>query len=124
MRVGNDAVATWDASSEIADLSARHLPAQQARMRLERDALRLLAEVQPPTGSAVKTITVRIVYADISKSGPRIAASALKSTNIYGTITLTMGDAVSDRDHWKETLDTQAPPAWIHSDIRGKLPTG
>jgi hypothetical protein len=121
-RTGDDALAIWDSTPEVAAIVSVKLGEADAKARLERDALRVLAQVQPKISSSAKTISVRIIYSKTGDVSPVYGSATFAGVERYAILKVNAVDAATDRDKWKELGDGAAPPTWVQFDIVGELP--
>jgi hypothetical protein len=121
-RAEDDALAIWDSTPVVSAIVSGKLSDADAKARLERDALRVLAEVQPKVASSAKTITVRVIYQKIGDVSPVYGTPTFAGVERYATLKVKAADAASDRGKWKELGDKATPPAWVEFDVVGELP--
>lgn len=121
-RTSSDALIIWDSSPEIAAIVKDKLSDRDANVRIEHDALHVLATSLDKVGKDAKTITVRVVYSKNGDVSPVYGTPTFLGIEKYATVSASRTDLATDRDKWKEIGDTADLPAWIKVEILGKLP--
>jgi hypothetical protein len=121
-RTEEDALAIWDSTPEVAAIVNDKVSDADAKARLELDALRVLAQVQPKISSNAKTITIRVIYSKSGEVSKVYGTPTFAGVERYANLKVKAADAASDRDKWKELGDKAAPPAWVDFEVVGELP--
>jgi len=121
-RTQGAALLIWDATAEIAAITAAKLSNDDANARIERDALRVLAASLGAVKNS-KTVTVRVLYARTGDVSPVYGTPTFAGIERYANLTVDTRAAAADKDKWEEERDPKvAPPAWIAYKILGQLP--
>ena len=121
-RASDDALVIWDASAEIAAIVSNKVSDDAANNRIERDALRVLAQSLPKLEKSTKSVTVRVIYNKTGAVSPVYGAPTFAGVERYATLEMSHKDAASNRDKWKELDAKTAVPAWVAFKILGQLP--
>ena len=123
-RLGADALVLWDATAVVTQIVSDKATDADANVRLERGALKALAETAPSLADA-KTITVRVIYAKTGAVSPVYGAATFAGVERYATLEISGADARSDAGKWKEAAaaGTAGPfPKSITFTVTGVLP--
>jgi len=120
-RASEDAIVLYDASPEVVALVHDRVDAAAARVRLERDALAVLAKVLPDLSEA-KSVTVRVTYVKNADVNPAYGTPTFAGIERYANLKATVRDAKGDRSNWSDRSGHDTPPAWATFTIVGELP--
>ncbi len=123
-KTNGDAVLLWDATPEVAAVVDGRLGDDAANVRLERDALLVLADEFPKVERA-RTITVRILYDKTGDVSPVYGTATFAGVETYATLTAHTSDVARERAR-RRTPDAAAtpppPPPWVTFHVVGELP--
>lgn len=122
MRTGGNALIIWDATPEVAAIVSEKTALAAANLRLERKALRVLAQVAPKLERTAASATVRVTYEESGDVSPVYGTLIFAGVERYATLSISSRDIRSDRDRWKELGLASALPNWIDFKVVGRLP--
>ncbi len=120
-KISGDALLLWDATPEVAAVVDGKLPDDAANERLERDALRVLADEFPKVERS-RSITLRVLYDKTGDVSPVYGTATFAGVETYATLTMRTADVARDRDRRRDLEAAAPPPAWVTFRIVGKLP--
>jgi hypothetical protein len=121
-RTDGDATLIYNASPEVASIVTSKTSDADANDRLKRDALQALASRLPLLQKA-KSVTVRVIYDKVGAVSPTYGSLTFSGVERYANLTMSIADARSNRDRWKDAASSQQPlPAWINFAVVGELP--
>lgn len=115
------ALLLWDATPEIASIVVAKLSDADANVRLEHDALHLLAASLSKVKHA-RTITLRVLYSKTGELNPVYGTPTFAGIERYASVEMSSADASRDRDQWQELAPKAAAPAWVQYRVIGRLP--
>ena len=117
-----NALVIWDASPAVAAIVNDKASDADANARLERDALRVMAQSLPKLDKGSKAVKVRVIYNKTGAVSPVYGAATFAGVEVYATLDAPFRDATTDRGKWKENGAKAGPPSWMQWKVLGQLP--
>jgi hypothetical protein len=120
-RARGDALAVWDATSELAALVAQKPSRKAALERLESDAALVFGDRAPALKKRATTLTVLVLYTKTGAISPTYHTATFEGVERLLTLKARVKDGARART-WAQQLRAGRMIAGVSIDVTGQLP--